>query len=70
MTPPGEGIAGTWTITEENLGGEPLDGRLAGGQPGTSFDYSRLRWAAYLRAFLWTPDYIGGAVQAIRPPGV
>lgn len=70
MTPPGPAIAGTWSIAEEALGGEALDGRLANGRPGSSFDYSRLRWAGYLKSFLWTPDYVGGPVQAIRPPGV
>lgn len=64
-------LAGTWTITEQTLAGVTLDGRLSGGETtGPSFDYSRLRWSSWANAFIWTPDYVLGNVQAIRPQGV
>ena len=63
-------LSGTWVISEETLAGVTLDGRLASGISGTSFDYNRLQWSDYGQCFIWTPDYVDGNVQAIRPMGV
>lgn len=70
MPPLSRDIRDPWRISAETLNGDGLDGRLASGTPGVSFDYSRLQWSNHLRAFLWTPDFVGGSVQAIRPGGV
>jgi len=63
-------LSGTWVITTEALSGVSLDGRRASGVAGTSFDYNRLQWSNYAKCFIWTPDYVGGNVQAIRPQGI
>jgi len=69
LTPPANPLAGVWVITEETMTGT-LDARLSSGASGASFDYGRLIWSSYIRAFLWSPDYVSGAMQAIRPNGV
>lgn len=71
LVPPASGdLRGNWVITAETLSGEPLDGRRANGVGSTAFDYSRLQWAPALSAFLWTSDFVGADVQAIRPGGI
>ena len=62
-------LSGTWTITEQTLTGT-LDGRNSLGAGAAVHDYSRLRWSRWANAFLWTPNYTAGSVQAIRPQGV
>ncbi len=71
LVPPSSGeLRGAWVITAEVLSGEALDGRRSNGTGSTAFDYSRLQWAPALSAFLWTSDFVGADVQAIRPGGI
>lgn len=70
LTPPSNPITGTWVVDELTMTVGTLEGRTQGGSSSNSFDYSRLIWSTYARAFIWTGDYVLGAVQALRPPDI
>lgn len=71
LTPPVSNIVtDPWALDEQTMTSGTLDGRLASGSSGTSFDFSRLQWSTYGRAFIWIPDYVSGNVQALRPTDI